>query len=344
VKVELMPLVVGVPGTALSADEISVLERVRPAGIILFSRNIESAEQTRRLVANFKQLEPRPFVSVDLEGGLVNRLSAVWGDLPTPSAAGAAGERAVRALGEAAGAACRNLSIDLDLAPAVDLSCPGGCLCEQERCLSDDPDRVGELAKFFVEGLAEWGVTGCAKHFPGLGAVPGDTHTELPVLDLTEEELQRQLSVFEELGPTIPVVMMGHVVVPGLGDSDRPASLSRTVVEQAIKLPGSPVVITDDLEMGALDSYGSMAERVVLAIQARNHGILICNAFDRLEPIMAHLTELGGIDSTISTRMQEMSARMGTLRTEVRQRAAAVPEPSDSTVEELWEKARCEAG
>ena len=338
-----MPLIVGVPGPTLSSDELSILERVQPAGVILFSRNIETAEQTRDLVTEFKQLEPRPFVSVDLEGGLVNRLSAVWGDLPTPRAAGAAGEGAVRALGEAAGAACRNLGIDLDLAPAVDLGCPGGCLCEQERCMSDDPDRIGELAKLFVEGLAEWGVTGCAKHFPGLGSVPVDTHEELPVLDLDDGELQRHLSVFEELGPTIPVVMVGHVVVPGLGDSERPASLSRTVVEQAIRLPGSPVVIADDLEMGALDSYGSMAERVAAAIRARNHGILICNAFDRLEPIMAHLTELGGADSTISTRMQEMSARMGTLRTEVRQRAAAVPAPSDTTVEELWEEARREA-
>ena len=123
-----MPLIVGVPGPTLSSDELSILERVQPAGVILFSRNIETAEQTRDLVTEFKQLEPRPFVSVDLEGGLVNRLSAVWGDLPTPRAAGAAGEGAVRALGEAAGAACRNLGIDLDLAPAVDIGCPGGCL------------------------------------------------------------------------------------------------------------------------------------------------------------------------------------------------------------------------
>ena len=339
-----MPLIVGVPGTTLSDDQLSVLERVQPAGVILFSRNIENAEQTRDLIARLQLLEPRPFVAIDLEGGMVNRLSAVWGNLPTPRAAGAAGDSAVRALGAAAGAACRNLGIDLDLAPAVDLSCPGGCLCEQERCLSDDPDRVTELAKIFVEGLAEWGVSACAKHFPGLGPVPADTHEELPVLDSGDDDLRRHLSVFEELGPTIPVVMVGHVVVPGLGDSKRPASLSRTVVERAANLPGSPVVIADDLEMGALDEFGSMAERVEAAIHARIHGILVCNAFDQLDGIMTHLTELGGADSTISTRMQEMAARMGTLRSEVRHRAAAVPAPDDNTVEELWQQARREAG
>ena len=137
-----MPLIVGVPGTALSDDEMAVLERVQPVGVILFSRNIETAEQTRDLVAQLQELEPRPFIAVDLEGGMVNRLSAVWGELPTPTAASEAGRRAVRALGEAAGAACRNLGIDVDLAPSVDLACPDGCLGLQNRCLSDDPDRI----------------------------------------------------------------------------------------------------------------------------------------------------------------------------------------------------------
>ena len=335
-----MPLIVGVPGTALSDDEMAVLERVQPVGVILFSRNIETAEQTRDLVAQLQELEPRPFIAVDLEGGMVNRLSAVWGELPTPTAASEAGRRAVRALGEAAGAACRNLGIDVDLAPSVDLACPDGCLGVQNRCLSDDPDRIVVLAKIFCEGLAEWGVTGCAKHFPGLGPVPADTHEELPVLDPGDEELQRHLAVFEELGPEIPLVMMAHVVVPGLGDAERPASLSRTVVERAANLPGSPVVLADDLEMGALDSFGTMAERVEAAIQARNHGILVCNVFDQLDDIMKHLTDLGGTDSSIATRMHEMAARMGTLRSEVRQRAAAVPAPDDETVAQLWEQAR----
>ena len=339
----MMPLIVGVPAKTLSAEEMAVLERVRPAGVILFSRNVETAEQTRNLVAQWQQLEPRPFVAVDLEGGLVNRLSSLWGELPTPAAAAERGRRAVRALGEAAGAACRNLRIDVDLAPAVDLACPDGCLCVQNRCLSDDPERTVVLAKIFCEGLGEWGVTGCAKHFPGLGRVLADTHEELPVLDPGDEELQRHLGVFEKLGPEIPLVMVAHVVAPGLGDAERPASLSRMAVERAANLPGSPVVLADDLQMGALDAYGTLPERVVAAIQARNHGILICNAFDQLDDIMKHLTDLGGVDSSITARIKEMSARMGTIRSEVRQRAAAVPAPDDETVAQLWEQARKEA-
>jgi len=338
-----LPLVIGLPGTTVTDDDMSLLERVRPAGVILFSRNIETPEQTRKLVSDLEDLDPRPFVTADLEGGMVNRLSALWGDLPKPAEAASAGRRAVRTLGEAAGAACRSLGIQLDLAPVVDLDCPGGCLSGQGRCLSSDPDRVVVLARIFNEGLGKWGVSGCSKHFPGLGPVPADTHEELPVLELDQEELSHQLSVFEELGTEFPAVMVAHVVAPGLGDAERPASLSRTVVEQATILPGSPVVLADDLEMGALSDWGDLPERVVTAIHARNHGILICNACDRIEEIANHLEGIAEADPAITSRLAEMNARMGTLARDLHQRAAAVPTPDDETVEQLWEQARREA-
>lgn len=342
-KYDVMPLVVGIPGDRLSVAERGVLERVQPAGVILFARNIVSSDQTRALIGQLRELETPPFIAIDLEGGIVNRLRGVWGDLPTPAAAGKAGRRAVRALGEAAGAACCSLGIHLDLAPVVDLECPGGCLGGQERCFSDDPERVVILARLFNEGLVAWGVAGCSKHFPGLGPVPTDTHEDLPVLDPGETELARQLGVFEALGPDFPAVMMAHVVVPGLGDAERPASLSRTVVEMAAALPGAPVVLSDDLEMGALDGWGDLGDRVAAAMAARNHGVLVCKAFDRLEGIMQHLNELADVDSKLSTRIAEMAARMGTLRAELHTTAAAVPAPDDTTVAQLWEHARKEA-
>jgi beta-glucosidase-like glycosyl hydrolase len=174
--------------------------------------------------------------------------------------------------------------------------------------------------------------------------VPLDTHEKLPILDLSESDLKPHLRVFEELSSVIPVVMMAHMVVPGLGDMDQPASLSRTVVDRATRLPGAPVVLSDDLEMGALDDWGDIADRVEAALRARNHGILICKAFDRLDDIARHLTELSATDSTLGTRLLEMATRMGTLRRDLCQRAAAVPAPDDATVIQLWERARREAG
>jgi beta-N-acetylhexosaminidase len=339
-----MPLVVGLPGATIADDDRALLERVRPVGVILFPRNIETPDQTRVLVGAFEDLDPRPFVSADLEGGMVNRLSTLWGDLPSPSEAAAAGRRAVRALGEAAGAACRALGIQLDLAPVVDLDCPGGSVGGQGRCFGKDPDRVVVLARIFNEGLGAWGVSGCSKHFPGLGPIPADTHEELPVLESSEEELEQQLSAFEDLGPDFPAVMVAHVVAPGLGDAERPASLSRTVVERASNLPGSPVVLADDLEMGALQEWGDLPERALAALHARNHGLLICNACDRIEEIASYLQEAGEADPSIAARLEDMTARMGTLARDLHQRAAAVPAPDDETVAQLWQQARREAG
>jgi beta-N-acetylhexosaminidase len=342
-RTDTLPLVVGIPGTTITDQDRKMHERARPVGVILFPRNIETPDQVRQLVADLHDLDPPPFVTADLEGGMVNRLSALWGDLPAPAEAAAAGRRAVRALGEAAGAACRALGIQLDLAPVVDLDCPGGCVGGQGRCFGNDPDRVAVLARIFNEGLGAWGVTGCSKHFPGLGTISADTHRELPVLEASEDELARQVGVFEELGPDFPAVMVAHVIAPGLGDAERPASLSRTVVERAASLPGSPVVLADDLEMGALEECGDLPERVVAALQARNHGLLICNACDRIEEIAGHLREGEGDDPNVAARLQEMTARMGTLARDLHQRAAAVPAPDDETVAQLWEQARKEA-
>jgi beta-N-acetylhexosaminidase len=338
-----MPLVVGIPGAELTAEELDILERVQPAGIILFARNIRSADQVRELVAGLVDLDPRPFVSVDLEGGVVNRLTPIWGELPSAAEAAAAGRRAVRALGSAAGAACRSLGIHLDLAPVVDLERPGGVIARQGRSLAADAERVAALARIFNQGLAEWGVRGCLKHFPGIGDLPVDTHEELPTLDTSGAEIDEQIRVFEELSEEIPIVMVGHVIVPALGDGSAPASLSPAVVQRASRLPGSPFVLSDDIEMGALDECGDLPKRVESALAARNHGVLVCKAFDRLLEISAHLNERIAADSSLSNRMLEMAACMGTLRRDLLQNAAAIPAPDDTTVAQLWDRARSEA-
>lgn len=334
-----LPLVVGLPWTTLDGSQQAILERARPAGVILFARNVEAPDQVRDLTNRLEDLDPRPFVAVDLEGGVVNRLQGLWGDLPSPTAAAAAGRRAVRALGEAAGAACRRLGINLDLAPVVDLEREGSALSRDGRCLSGDPERVVALALVFNEGLAEWGVGGCLKHYPGLGSIVDDTHQTLPVL-AAEEPLEPHLEVFAALSQEIPVVMVAHVVAPSLGDATRPATLARTVVDRAAGLPGGPVILSDDLEMGALDGWGDLPARVEAALRARNHGVLICKAFDRLEEIIHHIYETIAADPAFGSRVEELTARLGTLRRDLCQNSAAIPAPDDDTVAQLWEEAR----
>ncbi len=343
-KAEPLPLVVGLPGTELGEAEHAMLGQVHPAGVILFARNLESPDQTRGLVEQLHELNPEPFICVDLEGGLVNRLEPFWGELPSPQRAAAAGRRAVRTLGEAAGAACRALGIHLDLAPVVDLARPDGLIARQGRALAEDPGRVAVLAEVFVNGLGTWSVSGCLKHFPGIGAVPVDTHETLPVLDLDEAGLEPHIAAFAELSATVPLVMMGHVVVPALGDGELPASLAPSVVERAASLPGSPVILSDDLEMGALAGFGSLPELAAAALRARSHGVLVCSRFDELPAIARQLVDEHGDDSAVRNRVREGLSRLGTLRRDLCRKTAAVPAPDDDTVAQLWEQARREAG
>ncbi len=339
-----LPLVVGLPDLELTREQRGVLEEVRPAGVILFSRNVKDSDQVRELVRTVGELEPRPFICIDLEGGLVNRLSAIWGPLPTPAAAAAAGRRAVKALGEAAGSACRALGVHLDLAPVVDLARPGGVITEQGRAFAASAERAATLARLFTEGLQCWQVGGCLKHFPGLGPVPVDTHEELPVVDHRTEDLDEHLGIFAALSQDISVVMVGHVIAPSLGEYEKPASLSRRVVQLATDLPGRPVVLCDDLEMGALDGLGELPELVSAALRAHNHGVLVCNAFERLPGIAEVIREQSIRDSRLAARIEEGRARLGTLARDLQHNAAAVPAPDDATVSQLWDRARREAG
>ncbi len=338
-RAESLPLVVGLPGPVLTDAHADTLRRVLPAGVILFARNIVSSDQVRELTDRLAELEPRPFVAVDLEGGRVNRLRTLWGELPSARAAARGGRKAVGALGESVGAACRSLGIHLDLAPVVDLERPNGALGREERCFGADPERVATLAKVFHAGLEAWGVGACLKHFPGLGAVAMDTHVGLPALP-PEEPLDPHLQVFHALTETIPVVMIAHVIAPGLGEEVRPASLSRAVIERAVSLPGHPVVLSDDLEMGALERWGDLPDRVEAALRARNHGALVCHAFERLPELVEHLEKIAESEPTFASRLEEMASRLGTLRRDLCQHAASVPAPDDDTVAALWETAR----
>jgi beta-N-acetylhexosaminidase len=337
------PLIVGIPGPHLGPEEIEVLEAVRPVGVILFGRNIVSTAQVRDLATGVRELSGDPFLAVDLEGGMVNRLAALWGTLPSAQRAGAAGRKAVRTVGEAAGAACRRLGIQLDLAPVVDLSTPGGLLAAQGRCLSDDTERVAALAAVFLDGLHSWCVGGCVKHYPGLGTVAEDTHETLPTLDLTPSDLAVSTQPFRLTTEQAGAVMMAHVRVPGIGDPNLPASLDPALVERAASLPGNPTGLSDDLDMGALTAFGTLPELAEAALRAGNHGLLICNSWRALPAVAEHLRDVADKRPGFRARTEEAVSRLVTLSRELCRAFAAEPAPDDRTVAQLWEQARKEA-
>lgn len=277
---------IGIPGPALDAATERLLDDIRPGGVVLFRRNIESAGQARALVRRLREIAGEGLlVPVDQEGGLVVRFHKELTVFPGNMALGAAAYREP-ALGEHLGEEqgfhaareLRDLGIDVNLAPVLDLATRGanpGCGI---RSFGAVPELAARLGTAFVRGTRRGGVHPCLKHFPGLGEASVDSHLDLPVIDAAEHE--PQLAPFRAgIEAGAPLVMTSHVVYRAI-DADRPATLSAAVVGCVLRgrLGFGGAVMTDDLEMGAMSrNFGF--DGVVRGAAAAGHDVLcVCHS------------------------------------------------------------------
>jgi beta-N-acetylhexosaminidase len=281
---------IGIPGAELDDFSRKLLNEISPGGICLFARNIREATQTRRLLDQIREnLSIAPFLSVDQEGGLVDRLRRIIE--PMPSANSLRSSNDVGKLAEIAGEALRILGFNMNFAPVVDViddkrSKTGNGL--YSRAFGNSKEKAAEFARVYLETLDNVGCLGCLKHFPGLGASEVDSHEELPQVNISEEELfDIDLFPYREIFKTQKAfsVMIAHASFPNsvLQEKDSngnflPSSLSYNFVAKLLReeLNFSGIAITDDLEMGAiLKNYG-IGEACKMALQAGCDMLAIC--------------------------------------------------------------------
>src|ERR1700676_1116209 len=162
-----------------------MLQRLQPAGVILFARNIKSIEQTWRLLRDCQRCVSTPlFTCVDLEGGRVDRFRDILGPISSPADVFATGDRKLfRKHGQVLGENCRALGFNVDFAPVLDLAFEASRSVMSSRTVSRNPRETVAYAREFLAGLRGARVLGCGKHFPGLGEGTLDSHHDLPVLD-----------------------------------------------------------------------------------------------------------------------------------------------------------------
>ena len=277
-------LIIGVDGTEMSPRLASMLTKIQPAGVILFARNITGAEQTHTLLRDCQKCVATPlFTCVDVEGGTVDRFRNVIGAAPSPAEVFATGSRALfRKHGRVIGENCRALGFNVDFAPVLDLAFDASRAVMKSRTVSDDPKRVVAYAREFLRGLAAAGVLGCGKHFPGLGEATLDTHHELPSVEkplrkLWEQDLvpYRSLSLRHEL----PMVMVSHAAFPAVTKDRTPASLSKKWITDILrkKIGYTGLIVSDDMEMGAVLELAPIEQNVVEHIRAGGDLGLICH-------------------------------------------------------------------
>lgn len=285
-------LVVGCAGPALGDHERRILRDLQPGGLILFARNVVGADQLHALIAELRASVPRALLFVDLEGGRVDRLKSLTGGAPAASLLAAAPPSAAERSGRWIGRALRCFGFDVDLAPVVDLDRGRRDNALDGRYLGADPSTVERRAGAFLRGLHSAGVGGCLKHFPGLGGAGMDTHRDGAPIRLARAELERDLRPFRRLAATAGAIMVSHASYPMLDPSGRPASLSPAISTGLLRgeLGFRGLVISDDLEMGALGRWGDLAERAAAALAAGCDLLPACAALEAAPEIAARLT------------------------------------------------------
>ncbi|MDF1556270.1 MAG: beta-N-acetylhexosaminidase [Deferrisomatales bacterium] len=269
-------LVLGYPGAAPPEELYAFAARFGLGGVILFRRNGGPADEVAAALAAFRarlaEVDPGSpaLVLVDQEGGRVERLRDGVPSLPAARDLAGGGPQAVAAAAGDQARALRRLGVDVNLAPVCDLPRPGADGVIGDRAYGDDPEAVAACVAAHAAATLAAGVLPCAKHFPGHGAARVDSHAALPVLDLSLEEIRaRDLVPFAAaIAAGVPLVMPGHLRVPALDGA--PASLSRPWLQDVLRgeLGFAGAVVSDDLEMGALDGLGAppgLAARAVAA-------------------------------------------------------------------------------
>lgn len=256
----MQPTFLGLEGLVLTAAERDLFKAADPAGYILFKRNIDSPEQVRALTASLTDLVGRALpVLIDQEGGRVARLRPPhWPEYP-------AGERfdqlydmapvtameAARLNALALAAMLRDLGITVDCLPLLDVRDPEGHDIIGDRSYGAEPMKVAALGRATLDGLKAGGVCGVVKHIPGHGRARADSHLELPVVDASRAELERDLEPFRTLN-WAPMAMTAHVTYTAL-DPDRCATLSPIVIDLIRTDIGfQGLLMSDDLGMKAL--------------------------------------------------------------------------------------------
>jgi beta-N-acetylhexosaminidase len=308
-------LIVGFDVTEMTPRVSALLTRLQPAGVILFARNIKTPEQTWRLLRECQKCVARPlFTCVDLEGGTVDRFRDALGATPSASDVFVTGERALfRKHGEIIGENCRALGFNVDFAPVLDLAFEASHTVLSSRAVSANPDEVATYAREFLAGLRDANVLGCGKHFPGLGEGKFDSHHELPVIDKPLKQLWAEdLLPYRTLRRQLPMVMISHAAYPKVTGDRTPASLSKHWITDILRkrIGYRNLVVSDDLEMGAVLSAAPIADAAVEFLRAGGDLCLICHREDFILQAYETLIKTGESDAKFARREAEASRRV----------------------------------
>jgi beta-N-acetylhexosaminidase len=280
------PVMMGLEGVELTAEERDLLGHPLVGGIILFARNYQSPAQVAALTTAIHALrQPRLLVAVDHEGGRVQRFRDGFTRLPAVRQLGGIydqdrvrAKQLARGTGWLMAAELRAVGVDLSFAPVLDLD-HGVSGIIGDRAFHHDPEVVADLAHAYASGMQKAGMEAVGKHFPGHGGIAADSHLELPVDPRSWDQLaEADLLAFERMiHYGLAALMPAHVLYPQV--DDRPAGFStrwlKDILRRRLEFQG--VIFSDDLDMAGAQEAGTPPERAGAALAAGCDMVLACN-------------------------------------------------------------------
>ncbi len=310
-------LMVGIPGPRLEAVSRELVRDLKVGGIILFARNIESPAQvwelTRDLQREALAATGRPLlISVDQEGGRVQRLKTPFTLIPPARDLGTTRTpEEVEVLARQVARELALVGLNVNLAPVLDVARTPACP-QWERAYASDPETAARYAVAAIRGYMSGGIIPVAKHFPGLGDTLADSHEVLPLAQSGDAEREIDLLPFRQaVAAGVPMIMTAHLLVPAW-DAARPATLSPVALQDWLRrrLGFDGVIITDDLEMGAIATNLPAPQGGRAALAAGADLLLICNNWQAAWDTANLLAS----DPAVAARGREAAARLRRLR------------------------------
>jgi len=310
---------VGIPGPEIEATACHYIEDFGVGGIVLFARNIQEPLQVATLCRDLQRLSLEKtgtplLLAVDQEGGPVRRLREPFRDFPSARSWGEQDDAV--ALEQAALQVAHELRLvgfNMNLAPVLDVARRPSCPL-WERAYGPEPLKVARLGLAAARGFQAGGIIPVAKHFPGLGTTLFDSHQVLPAAQPGDNYREEDLFPFRmAVTANIPAIMSAHVVVPEW--DDRPATLSHAILSGQLRsgLGFGGLILSDDLEMGAIAGNLPVAEAAVQAVAAGVNMLLICKNPDMVEKAYDKVRQQEDLQGQIRdsvTRIQRLKASM----------------------------------
>ena len=281
-------MIIGIHGTSMNDDARFMMNEYRVGGIILFDRNMTSKAQVQTLITDInkfaKSSDLAPlFIGIDQEGGAVARMEDQLVSVPPAEKLGEGTVEEAVALAKASGEELKSLGFNINFAPDADLG------LAYSRSYSTDPDRVVAFASAVGKAYEDSGLWYSYKHFPGIGKTDVDLHADTSVVPVSKDVLiNEDTKVFVDLmaksKPNSYMIMVSHAMYPTI-DSDHPSSLSKTIITDWLRrdMQYNGVVVTDDMDMGALAKHYTFGDMAVQSILAGSDILMVCHAYENMQ-------------------------------------------------------------